>query len=98
MRITKRGLLNEFNIEIRMSLWESQIKVLLNNMSLSGLQLTIDNNVYREISCMESHLLVPFSNGSSGALTTTKSSLRLDSEAAYGVSEFLDKSKLYTYT
>ncbi|TDG46759.1 hypothetical protein AWZ03_006806 [Drosophila navojoa] len=60
--------------------------------SVSYCNLTIDNNVYREISCMESHLLVPFSNGSSGALTTTRSTLRLDSEDAYGVSEFLDKN------
>lgn len=56
-------------------------------------QLTIDNNVYREISCQESHLLVPFSNGSSGALTTSQSKLKLQGEESYSVSEFLESSK-----
>ncbi|XP_064556915.1 uncharacterized protein Apoltp [Drosophila montana] len=60
--------------------------------SQSYCNLTIDNNVYREISCTESHLLVPFSNGSSGALTTTRSTLRLEGEDTYSISEFLEKN------
>jgi len=57
-----------------------------------GFQLTIDNNVYREISCLETHLLVPFSNASSGALTTSQSRLKLKGEEPYSAGEFLEQS------
>ncbi|EDV43460.2 uncharacterized protein Dana_GF16512 [Drosophila ananassae] len=54
--------------------------------------LTIDNNVYREISCLETHLLVPFSNASSGALTTSRSRLELKGEESYSSNEFLEQN------
>ncbi|EDW03099.1 uncharacterized protein LOC6561417 [Drosophila grimshawi] len=60
--------------------------------SQSYCNLTIDNYMYREISCMESHLLVPFSNGSFGALTTTRSKLQLEDEESYSISEFLEQN------
>ncbi|XP_034475095.1 uncharacterized protein LOC117782196 [Drosophila innubila] len=60
--------------------------------SQSYCNLTVDKNVYREISCLENHLLVPFSNGSSGALTTTKSKLLLTGSDDYSISEFLEQN------
>ncbi|XP_017854431.2 uncharacterized protein LOC108607859 [Drosophila busckii] len=60
--------------------------------SESYCNMTIDNNVYREIKCFESHLLVPFSNGSTGALTTSASSLKLLGEDSYSLSEFLEQN------
>ncbi|XP_043065229.1 LOW QUALITY PROTEIN: uncharacterized protein LOC108101203 [Drosophila ficusphila] len=59
--------------------------------SQSYCNLTVDNNVYREISCLETHLLVPFSNASSGALTTSRSLLKLRNEEPYSVGEFLEQ-------
>lgn len=58
-------------------------------------QLTIDSNVYRDISCQETHVLVPFSNGSSGALTSSFSKLHLQSEESYEVSAFLEQSEYW---
>ncbi|KAH8395625.1 hypothetical protein KR222_003717 [Zaprionus bogoriensis] len=63
--------------------------------SQSYCNLTIDNNVYKEISCLESHLLVPFSNGSSGALTTSLSKLQMQGEEPYSVSQFLEENVEY---
>ncbi|XP_017105517.3 uncharacterized protein Apoltp [Drosophila bipectinata] len=60
--------------------------------SQSYCNLTIDNNVYREISCLETHLLVPFSNASSGALTTSRSKLELKGEESYSSNEFLEQN------
>ncbi|XP_017025668.1 uncharacterized protein Apoltp [Drosophila kikkawai] len=60
--------------------------------SESYCNLTIDNNVYRDISCEETHLLVPFSNASSGALTTSRSRLVLRGEDPYSVGEFLEQN------
>ncbi|XP_016937028.3 uncharacterized protein Apoltp [Drosophila suzukii] len=60
--------------------------------SQSHCNLTIDNNVYREISCLETHLLVPFSNASSGALTTSQSRLKLKGEEPYSAGEFLEQN------
>ncbi|KAH8289923.1 hypothetical protein KR018_003642 [Drosophila ironensis] len=60
--------------------------------SQSYCNLTVDNNVYKEVSCLETHLLVPFSNASSGALTTSRSRLELKLSDSYSVSEFLEQN------
>ncbi|EDW76449.2 uncharacterized protein Dwil_GK14654 [Drosophila willistoni] len=60
--------------------------------SQSYCNLTVDNSVYKEISCLETHLLLPFSNASSGALTTSQSKLELKGEESYSISEFLEQN------
>ncbi|XP_032572582.1 uncharacterized protein LOC6611837 [Drosophila sechellia] len=60
--------------------------------SQSYCNLTIDNNVYKEVKCLETHLLVPFSNASSGALTTSTSRLKLDGVESYSAGEFLEQN------
>ncbi|XP_039479409.1 uncharacterized protein LOC120443997 [Drosophila santomea] len=59
--------------------------------SQSHCNLTVDNNVYKEIKCLETHLLVPFSNVSSGALTTSTSRLKLTGEESYSAGGFLEQ-------
>ncbi|XP_034669576.1 uncharacterized protein LOC117902369 [Drosophila subobscura] len=60
--------------------------------SQSYCNLTVDQRMYREISCLETHLLVPFSNASSGALTTSRSRLLLKEEDSYSAGEFLEQN------
>ncbi|KAH8412988.1 hypothetical protein KR009_007324, partial [Drosophila setifemur] len=60
--------------------------------SQSYCNLTVDSNVYREINCLETHLLVPFSNASTGALTTSRSRFQLKGEDSYSLSEFLEQN------
>ncbi|XP_037927466.1 apolipophorins [Teleopsis dalmanni] len=57
--------------------------------SESYCNMTIDHNLYREISCYERHQLIPFSNSSTGAVTTTSSRLQLKGEESYSSGEFL---------
>ncbi|XP_030377336.1 uncharacterized protein LOC115626195 [Scaptodrosophila lebanonensis] len=60
--------------------------------SESYCNLTIDNHVYREISCFERHLLIPFSNASTGAVTTSQSKFELKGEESYSSNEFLEQN------
>ncbi|XP_051858776.1 uncharacterized protein LOC117563530 [Drosophila albomicans] len=69
---------------------DKTILPILNSQSYCN--LTIDKSVYHKISCLETHLLVPFSNGSSGALTTSKSTLLLTGSNDYSISEFLEQN------
>ena len=55
--------------------------------------MTIDNNIYSEIVCFERHQLIPFSNSSSGAVTTVLSRLQLKGEESYSSGEFLAEGK-----
>ena len=56
-------------------------------------QMTIDNSVYKEISCVERHQLIPFSNHTSGAVTSTRSKFVFRGEESYSVNEFFNQSK-----
>lgn len=50
--------------------------------SLNECEITIDHNIYEEVSCVESHLLKPLSNGGEvGARTDTRISLKLIEES-----------------
>lgn len=55
--------------------------------------MTVDNSLYREISCLEVHQLIPFSNGTTGAITTSRSKLELKGEESYSSGEFLAESR-----
>ncbi|XP_046812149.1 apolipophorins [Lucilia cuprina] len=57
--------------------------------SQSYCNFTIDNNIYRDISCYERHQLIPFSNASTGAVTTTTQTLEFKGEDTFSVGEFL---------
>lgn len=48
--------------------------------STSYCDFSIDNFIYKSIECHEQHLLIPFSNGGSGALSKTSLKLKLLSE------------------
>ncbi|XP_005177435.1 apolipophorins [Musca domestica] len=54
--------------------------------------LTIDNHIYREISCFERHQLIPFSKKQSGAVTTVHYGLEFKGEQNYSPGEFLDQN------
>lgn len=51
--------------------------------------MTIDRNIYREISCYERHQLIPFSNKSSGAITTVSYKLVFQKEKPCKLSDYL---------
>lgn len=46
-------------------------------------QISVDHNIYKEVTCFERHQLVPFSNHQSGAVTQATIHLALTSERSY---------------
>lgn len=47
--------------------------------------MTIDHNIFKDVTCFERHELVPFSNNGSGAVTVSKIRLTIADEEAYEV-------------
>ncbi|KAL9926249.1 apolipoprotein lipid transfer particle isoform 1-T7 [Glossina fuscipes fuscipes] len=56
--------------------------------SESYCNMTIDNNIYRNISCHERYQLMPFSNATSGAVTTSSHKLEFKGESSNNNQEF----------
>lgn len=54
-------------------------------------QITIDHNIYKESSCLESHVFAPFSNNGTGAVATSSIRLSLLSEDSIGEVPALDE-------
>ena len=57
--------------------------------STSKCKISIDHNIYNNISCVESHLFQPFSNQDAGATTIVEQNLNLISENSVGLEEQL---------
>lgn len=51
--------------------------------SESYCNVSIDHHIYNGVVCFERHLVVPFSNGESGAVTTSRLSLTLSDEESF---------------
>ncbi|XP_055847743.1 uncharacterized protein LOC129913211 [Episyrphus balteatus] len=56
--------------------------------SHSYCNLTIDRNIYSEVSCFERHQLIPFSSNQSGAVTVAHAKLLLKTEEKYNSADF----------
>ncbi|XP_054743946.1 uncharacterized protein LOC129248428 [Anastrepha obliqua] len=57
--------------------------------SKSYCDMTINNNLYQEVTCYEQHQLIPFSNSNSGAVTKVISRLVFQDEENYSIGDFL---------
>lgn len=57
----------------------------------------MDHNIYQEVNCFERHQLVPFSNNQSGAVTESRTSLKLVEEFTFeSTTTFNEKSEVTT--
>lgn len=51
----------------------------------TSIQITIDHNVYKDVTCSERHQFVPFSNNGTGAVTTSTIKLTLMDEETHEI-------------